>query len=117
MQIRERSTSFGEADSDLVGQTALFVLSQRFNGIPYALREAHEDAQMTSSLLRLPEVKRLSGLSRSTIYRLEAQGDFPARVRISERATAWRADEVLAWLSERPRVLRAANHPRAASAA
>jgi prophage regulatory protein len=54
-------------------------------------------------LLRLPEVKRLSGLSRSTIYRLESQGHFPARVRLSERATAWRATEIFSWLAARPR--------------
>ncbi len=60
---------------------------------------------MTQSLgfLRLPEVKRLSGLSRSTIYRLEAGGTFPTRVKLSERATAWRTDEILAWLEARPR--------------
>jgi prophage regulatory protein len=54
-------------------------------------------------LLRLPEVRRLTGLSRSSIYRLEAISGFPARVRLSERATAWRADEVLAWVEARPR--------------
>lgn len=56
-----------------------------------------------SELVRLPEVKRLSGLSRSTIYRLEARGAFPSRVRISERATGWYLRQVLAWIEERPR--------------
>lgn len=55
------------------------------------------------SLLRLPDVQRLSGLSRSSIYRLEQLGNFPQRVRLSERATAWRADEVLGWIESRPR--------------
>lgn len=56
-----------------------------------------------SALLRLPEVQRLSGLSRSSIYRLEAQGGFPSRVKLSERATAWRAAEIFSWLDGRPR--------------
>lgn len=67
------------------------------------LDPAHEVHMSNDVLLRLPEVKRLSGLSRSTIYRLEAQGDFPARVRLSERATAWRSTEVFSWLAARPR--------------
>jgi prophage regulatory protein len=58
-----------------------------------------------SQLLRLPEVQKLSGLSRSSIYRLEGEGAFPKRVRLSERATAWRSDELLAWLNARPRAV------------
>lgn len=56
-----------------------------------------------AGLLRMPEVRRLTGLSRSSIYRLEALSRFPARIRLSERAAAWRADEVSAWLESRPR--------------
>jgi len=56
-----------------------------------------------SALLRLPDVQRLSGLSKSSIYRLESEGRFPARVRLSQRCTAWRADELAAWLDARPR--------------
>jgi prophage regulatory protein len=55
-----------------------------------------------TTLLRLPDVIRATGLSRSAIYRLEARGDFPARVRLSVRATAWRSDLVSAWIEARP---------------
>ena len=58
----------------------------------------------TNSLLRLPDVQRLTGLSRSSVYRLEATGGFPQRVRLSERATAWREHEILEWCDSRPRV-------------
>jgi prophage regulatory protein len=60
--------------------------------------------QQHSGLLRLREVQRISGLSRSSIYRMEAAGNFPARVQLSERAIAWRADEIHAWIAARPRV-------------
>lgn len=60
------------------------------------------------SLLRLKSVIALTGLSRSNVYRLEADGLFPARVKLSARASAWRADEVAAWIESRPRA-RAAN--------
>ena len=55
------------------------------------------------SLLRLPDVQQLTGLSRSSIYRLEGEGAFPQRVRLSERATAWKLDELTAWIDSRPR--------------
>ena len=55
-----------------------------------------------NALLRLPDVQRLTGLSRSSVYRLEASGKFPKRVRLSERATAWRENELLDWIDSRP---------------
>ena len=55
-------------------------------------------------ILRLPEVKRLTGLSRSSLYRLMAKGLFPAQVQISERAVGWREEEVQGWIESRPTV-------------
>lgn len=46
------------------------------------------------ALLRLPEVIRLSGYSRSMLYALISQGLYPKPVKISERAVAWPSDEV-----------------------
>lgn len=54
--------------------------------------------------IRLPEVKRLTGLCKSTIYRLEELGLFPRRRKIGPRAVAWLKQEVLAWMEQRPHV-------------
>lgn len=54
-------------------------------------------------ILKQPEVSRLTGLSRSSIYRLEALGQFPARIKLSEASSGWRSDEVQAWIDSRPR--------------
>jgi prophage regulatory protein len=51
----------------------------------------------TARFLRFPAVRARTGLSRSTIWRLEQQGLFPRRRRISHRAVAWAADEVENW--------------------
>lgn len=53
-------------------------------------------------ILRLPEVIRLTGLSRSSIYRLESLGQFPSRVKLSESASGWRSEEVQEWINTRP---------------
>lgn len=53
-----------------------------------------------SRLLRLPDVKRLTGLSRSTLYRLSGT-TFPERVQLTRRTVAWRAKEVTMWLAAR----------------
>lgn len=51
--------------------------------------------------LRLPEVCERTGLSRSQIYRLEARGEFPARVKLGESASAWIDTEVAHWQASR----------------
>jgi prophage regulatory protein len=45
--------------------------------------------------------RRLSGLSRSTRWRLEREGKFPHRLRLSANTVGWLEDEILAWLRER----------------
>lgn len=57
--------------------------------------------KQSNSLVRLPDVIRMSGLSRATIYRLEAAGVFPARVRISQRTVGWYLHQVEEWLTNR----------------
>ncbi len=53
-------------------------------------------------LLRLPEVIQRIGLRRTTIYDRVAAGTFPAPVRLTERAVAWRESEVDSWIEARP---------------
>ena len=52
-------------------------------------------------LLRLPEVLIRTGLGRSTIWALIAQGRFPRQVKLSERSSAWVDAEVDAWVAQR----------------
>lgn len=54
-------------------------------------------------LIRLPEVLRISGLRRSTLYTLmsRAEDPFPQNYPISERGKAWNKAEVIAWCERR----------------
>ena len=51
---------------------------------------------MAERILRLPDVKRLSGLSRSTIYARVAQGLFPKPILLGPRMIGWREIEIAA---------------------
>lgn len=52
-------------------------------------------------LCRLKTVIELTGLGKTTVYRLMKTGEFPASVKIGANSTAWRVAEVLAWVDER----------------
>lgn len=54
-------------------------------------------------VLKIAEVSEMVGLSRTTIWRREREGDFPQRLRLGGRRIGWNADEVVAWLEARPR--------------
>lgn len=50
---------------------------------------------------RLADVIRITALSRSTIYRHMAAGDFPAQVPLGRgRATGWRREALQAWIDD-----------------
>ncbi len=53
------------------------------------------------SLLRVNTVIQRVGPGRSTIYKKVKEGTFPAPVKLSERAVAWRESEINAWIERR----------------
>lgn len=52
-------------------------------------------------LLRWPQVREITGISRTTAWRLERQQLFPKRVQVSTRITAWRESEILNFVESR----------------
>lgn len=55
-------------------------------------------------VLRLPEVVERVGLSKSSVWRLIQQGEFPRPIRLGGRAVGWRDDEIEYWIESRDRV-------------
>lgn len=56
---------------------------------------------VSEQILKLLEVKKATGLSGSTIYRLISQGNFPKQIKLSERSSGWLKSEVEQWLDDR----------------
>lgn len=51
--------------------------------------------------LRLNEVKKRTGLSRSTIYQLIGKGEFPSQVSLTKRCVGWTEDVIHDWIVKR----------------
>lgn len=62
---------------------------------------ANELPGKAQRLLRLPDVERLTGLKKSSLYAGMKAGTFPACVRLSVRAVAWRESDIAAWQAQR----------------
>ena len=51
--------------------------------------------------LRLPDVEHRSGMRHTQIHTLESRGEFPKRIKISERASGRLAHEIDSWIEQR----------------
>lgn len=56
----------------------------------------------SARLIRIDQVTDLVGIRKESLYRLVRLGKFPRPVKLSERSSAWRESEVLAWINSRP---------------
>ena len=53
---------------------------------------------MALRIMRLSEVKKVTGLSKTTIYRFEKEGRFPSRVSLGERGVGRLTDDMETFL-------------------
>ncbi len=56
---------------------------------------------LTNRFVREAECKQITGLSRTRRWELEREGKFPKRIKLSERAVAWRLSDLMSWMEER----------------
>lgn len=56
---------------------------------------------MSMKFLRRTQVENLTGLSRSTIYSMVADGSFPKQIKIGRRAVAWREADIVNWMNNK----------------
>lgn len=57
--------------------------------------------KVNSRIIRLPEVKKLTGISRSNIYGLIKRNKFPKQVNLGARSVGWVESEVQEWIEHR----------------
>ena len=65
-----------------------------------------QERAMKTKVIRLPEVRTLTGLSRSTIYSQISQGTFPKPISLGSRAVGWIEYEITDWLEQRIKLSR-----------
>lgn len=60
-----------------------------------------EQPPKLEKLFRLQQIEDITGLKKSSIYAGMKAGTFPACVRLSVRAVAWRESDIAAWQAQR----------------
>ena len=54
-------------------------------------------------ILRRRDVETLTGLSRSTLYAMMADGNFPSPIKLGKRAVGWQDTDLTEWIASRPK--------------
>ena len=56
------------------------------------------------TFIRATQLRAITGLSRTTVWRLEKTGQFPQRRKIGVKSVAWLQSEIVAWMHTRTTV-------------
>ena len=96
--VRKLGASAGGGVAEL---TAGAAQRDRGNGLPETRAVERGEQSDRLRLLRFPAVRHLTGLSRSTIWRLERAKTFPRHVRLSANTVAWLEDDVKDWIRQK----------------
>lgn len=63
------------------------------------------------TIIKLPQVKARTGLSRSSIYAFISQGAFPKPIRLGERSVGFLQNEIDDWIDQRIKASRSGVKP------
>ena len=70
--------------------------------------------------LRIEDVSHITGLGKTTIYRLMKEGTFPESVRLQPKAVRWKSDDIQEWIKQTSKraatVALGQRHPRSTEA-
>jgi prophage regulatory protein len=61
-------------------------------------------SKVSISFVRRPELTRMTGLSQSTLWRLERNGQFPHRRQLSINTVGWIRHEIEEWILKRQEI-------------
>ncbi len=77
-------------------QLLQFLLSSISGNTPKTTQQSSSER-----ILRSKEVQEMTGLSRTTLWRLERNGQFPDRIPLSVGSIGWRLSDIEKWIQER----------------
>lgn len=79
-------------------------ISSATKHLPIMEPEVLRSLKSTGEVIRRKELCKITGLSMTTLWRWECEGNFPARIRLSTHSVGWRRSDIEAWLATRPTV-------------
>ncbi len=99
--IKHNKISFIQVNKKQVDFFGYQLLEYLLNSVKTNAPQPMKPSETTDRILRAKEVVQLTGLSRTTIWRLENKGEFPRRVSLGGNRVGWRLSEINSWIGTR----------------
>jgi predicted DNA-binding transcriptional regulator AlpA len=97
--IRTHKISYIQVTSEQVDFFGFQVLEYLLKSV--VTKSASSSDTSPERIVRAKELQELTGLSRTTLWRMERKGEFPDRVPLSGSSVGWRYSEVMEWMRTR----------------
>ena len=98
---RSHKISFIQVTRDQIDFFGFQLLEYLLNSVVTNSEPTRNASPVPERIVRAKELQELTGLSRTTIWRLERKGEFPCRVPLSGGSIGWRYTEVMEWMRSR----------------
>ena len=99
---KSHKISFIQVTRDQVDFFGFQLLDYLLNNVVTKAQPTHSKSKTNPErIVRAKELQELTGLSRTTIWRMERDGKFPSRIPLSGSSVGWRYTELMDWMRTR----------------
>lgn len=99
--VKQNHISFIQTNKNQVDFFGYQLLEHLLNKVKTNPQPTLKQAETTERILKAREIHTMTGLSRTTIWRLENKGEFPRRVSLGGNRVGWRLSEIKNWMDTR----------------
>lgn len=99
--VKQNHISFIQTNKNQVDFFGYQLLEHLLNKVKTNPQPRLKQVETTERILKAREIHTMTGLSRTTIWRLENKGEFPFRVSLGGNRVGWRLSEIKHWMDTR----------------
>lgn len=99
--IKQNHISFIQVNKTQIDFFGYQLLEHLLNSVKNNPQPPAKHPETVDRILKAHEVHTMTGLSRTTIWRLENKGEFPARVSLGGNRVGWKLSEINHWIGTR----------------
>ncbi len=98
---QQNKINFIQLTEDKVEFFGYQLLAYLLNSVTHNSPISSQPFNTPDRIIRSKEVQEITGLSRTTIWRMERTNEFPARVSLGVGSVGWKFSEVNSWVNNR----------------
>ena len=99
--IKQNKIDYIQLTESKVEMFGYQLLAYLLNSVTHITPTSSQSFNTPDRIIRAKEVQQITGLSRTTLWRMERKGEFPDRVSLGVGSVGWKLSEVNEWVNNR----------------